>query len=163
MVRAVVDCGLSKAEVARRYNITPKTVAKWVERFRDEGIEGRRTALRDLSSPDQTPPATRAAVEALRRQRHTGEQIARQFAISPATVSRILRRLGLNRLSALEPAAGATLRARASRRLDPHRHQKVRQSSTRSAIGSSATAQAGATAGVSAGCNRTAAQVGAQP
>jgi transposase len=42
MVRAVVDCGLSKAEVARRYNITPKTVAKSVERFRDEGIEGRR-------------------------------------------------------------------------------------------------------------------------
>ncbi|MET0469399.1 MAG: helix-turn-helix domain-containing protein, partial [Xanthobacteraceae bacterium] len=38
--------GLSKAEVARRYNSTPKTVAKWVERFRDEGIEG----LRDRSS-----------------------------------------------------------------------------------------------------------------
>src|SRR6476660_9407533 len=46
MVRGVVDSGLSKAEVARRYNTTPKTVAKWVERFRDEGIEG----LRDRSS-----------------------------------------------------------------------------------------------------------------
>jgi transposase-like protein len=53
VVRAVVDCGLSKAEVARRYNITPKTVAKWVERFRDEGIEGRR----DRSSrPRQNKP-----------------------------------------------------------------------------------------------------------
>jgi transposase InsO family protein len=40
----------------------------------------------------------------LRRQRYTAKQIAVAFSISPATVSRILRRLGLNRLSALEPA-----------------------------------------------------------
>ena len=42
--------------------------------------------------------------ENLRRQRHTGKQIAAEAGVSPATVSRILRRLGLNRLSALEPA-----------------------------------------------------------
>jgi transposase InsO family protein len=40
----------------------------------------------------------------LRRQRHTGEQIAAEVGVSAATVSRILKRLGLNRLSALEPA-----------------------------------------------------------
>jgi hypothetical protein len=40
----------------------------------------------------------------LRRQRYTGSQIAAELGISPATVSRVLRRLGLNRLSALEPA-----------------------------------------------------------
>jgi hypothetical protein len=40
----------------------------------------------------------------LRRQRHTGRQIAAEIGVSPATVSRILRRLGLNRLSASEPA-----------------------------------------------------------
>ena len=45
-----------------------------------------------------------AAVEALRRQRYTCNQIAAELGISPATVSRGLRRLGLNRLSALEPA-----------------------------------------------------------
>ena len=33
-----------------------------------------------------------------------GKQIAAETAVSPATVSRVLRRLGLNRLSALEPA-----------------------------------------------------------
>ena len=43
-------------------------------------------------------------VEALRRARRTGKQIAAELHISLATVSRILRRLGLNRLSALEPA-----------------------------------------------------------
>jgi hypothetical protein len=41
----------------------------------------------------------------LRRQRRTGQQIAVELGISPATVSRILKRLGLNRLGALEPAA----------------------------------------------------------
>ena len=104
MVSAVVDGGLTKAAAARRFNTTAKTVAKWVERFRNEGIAGLRDrSSRPHCSPSQTPQATCNAVEALRRQRHTGEQIARQLAISSATVSRILRRLGLNRLCALEP------------------------------------------------------------
>ena len=105
MVRCVINGGLSQAAAARQFNTTPKTVAKWVQRFRAEGAPG----LRDRSSrphslPGQTAPATCAAVEALRRQRYTGSQIAAELGISPATVSRVLRRLGLNRLSALEPA-----------------------------------------------------------
>jgi transposase InsO family protein len=105
MVRAVVDRGLSKAAAARQFNTTPKTVAKWVDRFRAEGVDGLRDrSSRPLSSPDQTPPATCAAVEALRRQRYTGKQIAVEVGVAPATVSRILQRLGLNKLSALEPA-----------------------------------------------------------
>src|SRR5579884_1245702 len=105
MVRAVVDDGLPKAAAARQFHTTPKTVGKWVKRFRDEGIEGLRDrSSRPHSSPGQTPPATCDAVEALRRQRHTGRQIAQELRLSPATVSRVLRRLGLNRLPALEPA-----------------------------------------------------------
>ena len=105
MVRAVVDGGLSKAAAARQFNTTAKTVAKWVERFRAEGVDGLRDrSSRPLSSPGQTPPATCAAVEALRRQRHTGKQIAAELGISTATVSRILHGCGLNMLSALEPA-----------------------------------------------------------
>ena len=98
MVRAVVDDGLSVATVARLYRTTPKTVAKWVARFRAEGIDGLRDrSSRPHSSPSQTSSTTCAAIEALRRQRHTG-------SVSPATVSRVLRRLGLNSLKALEPA-----------------------------------------------------------
>ena len=105
MVRAVVHGGLSKAAAARKYNTTPKTVGKWVERFRREGVNGLRDrSSRPLSSPSQTAQATCAAIEALRRQRYTGKEIAAELAISPATVSRILHRLGLNRLCALEPA-----------------------------------------------------------
>lgn len=59
---------------------------------------------RVLSLPSQTAPAKCEAIEALRRQRHTGKQIAAEVGVSPATVSRVLQRLGLNRLSALEPA-----------------------------------------------------------
>jgi len=104
-VRSVVEGGLSHAVGARQFNTTPKTVAKWVKRFSTEGVDG----LRDRSSrphslPGQTPAATCATVEALRRQRYTGKQIAAEVGISPATVSRVLQRLGLNKLSALEPA-----------------------------------------------------------
>jgi hypothetical protein len=49
-----------------------------------------------------TPAAIVEQVEALRRQRFAGQQIATNLAISPATVSRILRRLGLNRMRDLE-------------------------------------------------------------
>jgi transposase InsO family protein len=105
MVRAVVDDGLSKAAAARRFNTTPKTVAKWVERFRALGVEGLRDrSSKPLSSASQTPLATCAAIEVLRRQRYTGKQIAKEVNVSPATVSRVLKRLGLNKLAALEPA-----------------------------------------------------------
>jgi transposase InsO family protein len=105
MVRCVIEGGLSNAAAACQFNTTPKTVAKWVKRFRAEGVDGLRDrSSRPLSLPSQTAPATCAAVEALRRQRYTAKQIALEVGVSPATVSRILRRLGLNKLSALEPA-----------------------------------------------------------
>ena len=105
MVREVIDNGLAKAEAARRFNTTPKTVAKWVERFRAVGVEG----LRDRSSaphssPSQTPVATCDAVEVLRRQRRTQHHIAAELGLSRATVSRILDRRGLSLLSSLEPS-----------------------------------------------------------
>ena len=105
MVGSVSEGGLTKAAAALQFNVTAKTVAKWVKRFREEGVDGLRDrSSRPHSSPGQTPPATCATVETLRRQRHTGKQIAAELGISPATVSRILRRLGLNRMRDLEPA-----------------------------------------------------------
>jgi transposase InsO family protein len=105
MVRAVVEGGLSQAIAARKFNTTPKTVGKWVKRFRAEGVAGLRDrSSRPLSSPDQTAQATCNAIEVLRRQRQTGKQIAAEVGVSPATVCRVLKRRGLNKLSALEPA-----------------------------------------------------------
>jgi hypothetical protein len=98
-----------KAAFARRLrrisSTTPKTVAKWVGRFQAEGVAGLQDrSSRPHSSPSQTTPAQCAGIEGLRRHRHTGEQIAAEVGVSAATVSRVLKRLGLNRLSALEPA-----------------------------------------------------------
>ena len=101
-----VASGQTPKAVGEAAGVCPRTVRKWVERYRREGHEG----LRDRSSRPHrlyrpTPQAIVDEVAVLRRQRCTGKQIAAQVGVSPATVSRILRRLGLNRLSALEPAA----------------------------------------------------------
>jgi transposase InsO family protein len=106
MVRRVVEGGQTPQAVSEAVGVCPCTVRKWVERFRAQGVAG----LRDRSSRPQrarqpTPPETLARIEALRRQRWTGAQIARETGVSKATVSRVLRRLGLNRLKRLEPAA----------------------------------------------------------
>jgi DNA-binding transcriptional ArsR family regulator len=60
------------------------------------------SSSRPLSSDGQTPQATCDFIEALRRARHTGKQIAAEVGVSPSTVSHVLKRRGLSRLSALE-------------------------------------------------------------
>jgi transposase InsO family protein len=105
MVRRVVEDGQTPEAVGEAVGVCPRTVRKWVARWRAEGPAG----LHDRSSRphrlrNPTPPETMAQIEALRRQRWTGAQIARETGVSKATVSRVLRRLGLNRLKALEPA-----------------------------------------------------------
>ena len=97
--------GQTPEAAARAAGVCPRTVRKWVARYKAEGSEG----LQDRSSRPHrlyrpTPVAIVEKVEALRRQRWTGKQIAAEVGVSPATVSRILRRLGLNRIAALEPA-----------------------------------------------------------
>jgi transposase InsO family protein len=105
LVRRVVDEGHTPKAVATAFGVCVKTVRKWVGRHGAEGAGG----LSDRSSRPHrlhrpTPQAVVEQVEQLRRQRYTGKQIAAELRISPATVSRVLKRLGLNRLSALEPA-----------------------------------------------------------
>jgi transposase InsO family protein len=105
LVRRVLAEKQTPKAVATAFGVCEKTVRKWVERFLAEGEAG----LLDRSSRPHrlhrpTPQAAVEEIERLRRQRWTGKQIAAETGISPATVSRVLRRLGLNKLSALEPA-----------------------------------------------------------
>jgi len=100
-----IASGQTTKAVSGAAGVCPRTARKWVERYRREGLAG----LRDRSSRPHrlyrpTPQAVVDEIAALRRQRCTGRQIAAQVGVSAATVSRILRRLGLNRLSSLEPA-----------------------------------------------------------
>lgn len=100
-----VQAGRVKAEVARELGISIKTADKWLKRYRDRGLAG----LHDLSSrPHRSPGATdevlRTAVVALRRQRMTLVMIGEQLGLSRATVARIAKAAGINRLTKLEPA-----------------------------------------------------------
>jgi len=104
MVKLVLG-GQTPQAVSEAVGVCPRTVRKWVARYREEGPPG----LQDRSSRPKrlhqpTPQAVVEQIEALRRQRLTGKAIAAATGVSSATVSRVLRRLGLNRLSALEPA-----------------------------------------------------------
>src|ERR1051325_6425687 len=97
--------GQTPTAVAAAFGVTVKTVRKWGARFQTEGAKGLQDRPPRPHAPRRpTPAATVVTIEALRRQRWTGQHIAAAVGISPATVSRILRRLGLNRIQALEPA-----------------------------------------------------------
>ena len=105
LVRRVLDQGQPRKVVAAAFGVDPKTVGKWVARFQAEGAAG----LADRSSRphrlrEPTPPQTQEQIIALRRQRFTGQQIAVETKVSPATVSRVLRHARLNRIRDLEPA-----------------------------------------------------------
>jgi transposase InsO family protein len=102
----LVLSGQTPKAVSEAAGVCPRTVRKWVDRYRREGLAGlcdRSSRPHRLRKP--TPQAIVEQVEAQRRQRRTGKQIAAELGLSPATVSRILKRLGLNRIDALEPAA----------------------------------------------------------
>jgi transposase len=102
MVRRVLE-GHATREVAEAFRVSERTVRKWLTRYRAEGAYG----LQDRTSrphrmPTATPRAVQVRIEELRRQRWTGARIAMQLGLSPATVHRVLQRLGLERLRNLD-------------------------------------------------------------
>jgi len=104
MAREVIERRCTLAAASAAANVSPKTAAKWVGRFRESGRMGlvdRSCRPRRLRRP--TKPEQVALVETLRRQRWTGLRIAQQVGLSRATVSRILRRLKLSRMRDIEP------------------------------------------------------------
>ncbi len=105
LAQRVLGKQLSLKAAAAAFNVSPKTAAKWVCRYRQEGRDGMADySSRPRTSPRCTVPLLLAQVETLRRQRWPGFRIAQHTALSRSTVSRILRRRGLNRLRALDPA-----------------------------------------------------------
>src|SRR5689334_7527403 len=105
LVRRIVNERQSPMSVATDMGISTNTVRKWVRRHQLEGEIG----LLDRSSRPHrlrrpTAPATVKRIEELRRLRWTGKRIAIETGVSPATVSRVLQRLGISKMKALEPA-----------------------------------------------------------
>lgn len=104
IVRRVLEEEWTLAAAAEAAGVSVRTVSKWLARFRAEGAEG----LFDRSSvplvlPRRTPEERVELVAVLRRLRMTAAEIAEVLAMPLSTVSAVLARIGLGRLSRLEP------------------------------------------------------------
>jgi transposase InsO family protein len=109
MVRRVLEEGWSVVAVASAFEVSTRTVRKWLARFGREGDVGLQTRS---SAPhlvaNRLPAPWLAMIARLRRDyRMTGEEIAERLHLPRSTVAGHLARLGLGRLAALEPSAPA--------------------------------------------------------
>jgi transposase InsO family protein len=104
MVRRIVDGGWSFGAAAAAFGISEKTCRKWVSRYLAAGPDG----LRDRPStpksvPHRTPAERVEVIASLRRLRMTGAEIALCLGMALSTVSAVLQRIGLGKLSRLDP------------------------------------------------------------
>jgi transposase InsO family protein len=100
----VVEEDWTLTQAAEAAEVSVRTARKWVRRYRADGAAG----LRDRSSAprsvaNRTSQSTVEAIVALRRVRMTGPEIAEVLQVACSTVSGILKRVGLGKLSRLEP------------------------------------------------------------
>src|SRR5690606_27986171 len=105
MVRLMTDHRFTPAEAAAAAGVSEPTARKWLGRY----LVGGEPALADASSRPRHSPrgiseAKALAIVELRRRRLTQARIAGSLGVSEATVSRVLRRAGLSKLSQLQPA-----------------------------------------------------------
>jgi transposase InsO family protein len=122
MVDCVVDQGWSVTAAAERFQVDPKTVRKWRDRFLAEGEPGLRDrSSRPRRSPNRTPRRLRSQVVRLRRKRRWGAaHIGFEVGLASSTVQAILRREGMGRLDRGDRATDTERKAR------PQRYQRER-------------------------------------
>jgi transposase InsO family protein len=104
MVLRVLEQGWSLAAAAEAAGVSERTCSKWIKRYRAEGEAG----LLDRSSapmsiPHRTPDELVEVIVLLRKLRMTGAEIALCLAMALSTVSAVLLRVGLGKLSRPEP------------------------------------------------------------
>ena len=104
MVLRVLEQGWSRTEAAMAAGVSERTCSKWITRYQAEGEAGlldRSSAPRSI--PHQTPHELVEVVVLLRKLRMTGAEIAFCLGMALSTVSAVLLRVGLGKLSRLEP------------------------------------------------------------
>jgi transposase InsO family protein len=104
LVERITQQGWSVIQAAQAAGLSTSRAYHWLARYRGGGA----AALADRSSTPQrfrnrTSAERVVEIERLRRQRLSGPAIARQLDMPGSTVGKVLRRLGLGRLMALEP------------------------------------------------------------
>ena len=104
MVRRVLEQGWSLTKAAEAAEVSERTCSKWVVRYRQQGELGlfdRSSAPRRI--PHRTPADRVEVIELLRRLRMTSSEIAECLGMALSTVSAVLKRIGLGKLSRLDP------------------------------------------------------------
>lgn len=102
MCRRVRHEGWTVAEAAMAAGCSERTTYRWLARFDvDDSMQDRSSAPHNV--PNRTPADVEAAIERLRRLRWTSTRIAAELGLATSTVCAVLARIGLNRLSRLEP------------------------------------------------------------
>ncbi len=104
MVCRVIEQRWSLTKAAEAAEVSERTCSKWVGRYRTDGHDGlldRSSAPRSI--PHRTPPERVEVIECLRRLRMSGAEIAECLGMALSTVSAVLTRIGLGKLSRLEP------------------------------------------------------------
>lgn len=92
------------SQLGREFGVSRQTVRKWIGRHAMEGQAGLGDrSSRPAHSPTRLRRSDRRRIERRRRQRCSAPRIARELHLPLATVVREQRRLGLNRLSRLDP------------------------------------------------------------
>jgi transposase InsO family protein len=104
MVRRVEAEGWTVRDAAAAAGLSERRAGEWLKRYRAGGA----IALHDRSSTparyrDRQAREHDGEIDRLRRQRLTGDRIARQLGLPRSSVGAALRRLGLGRLKALDP------------------------------------------------------------
>jgi transposase InsO family protein len=112
LARLIIDDGWTFSEAAKMFMVSPRTAAKWANRYRAEGSAG----MADRSSrprrcPSKTPPDMVRAIVRLRWRKRLGPvQIAGQLGIPASTVHAVLVRCRINRLSHIDRVTGEPIR-----------------------------------------------------
>ena len=108
MVKVLTEQGWGVAAVAQRFQVDPKTVRKWRDRYVAEGPAGLEDRCsRPRHSPNRTPEPQRHKVIELRRKSNRGAgYIAYRLNMNPSTVHKICTQAGLGRLDRGDRSTG---------------------------------------------------------
>ena len=104
MVQDITDRGFAASEAAFKHGVSAVTARKWLGRYLASGA----AALMDKSSrpalsPTAIDPSVAMTIVELRRKLFLQARIASYTGVSKASVSRVLKRAGLSKLTDLSP------------------------------------------------------------
>lgn len=94
--------GWTVSDAAEAFGVSPRTVFRWLCRY-DAGQPMTDRSSAPHRRPTRTPAKVEAQIGRLRRLRFTSTRIASALRMPVSTVCAVLKRIGLNRLSKLEP------------------------------------------------------------